>query len=353
MLYIAHDLTQRIEQAIQAAQADGSLPQFAIPPVKAARAARPGTGDYASPIALQLGHQLSLNPNQVADAILAHFPRPEYLAAVELRQGYINFRLAESWLQRQVDEILREGATFAPGTGHVGQRIQIECISANPTGPLTVGRIRGGIIGDTLARLLRAQGHQVELEYYYNNAGRQMQVLAESLRERYLERLGLPSAFPAEGYQGDYVRAIADELVTEQGNGRARMTDLQPFKEYAEARIMVMIRATLERINIRFDSYFNETSLYEDGSVWRTLDRLAEKGLTYSATRPLGSASDDEALLPKEAEASAAGPAIWLRTGSCAAQTRIGRWSNPTGNRPTGCRTSPTTSTSWNGASMR
>ena len=316
MFHIANDLAQRVEQAIRAAQAGGDLPPFTIPPVKAARATRPGTGDYACPAALQLGHQLGLNPGHVADAILAHYPSPAYVAAVEQRQGYINFRLATDWLQRQVDEILREGVILAPPGGRAGQRVQIECISANPTGPLTVGRIRGGILGDTLARLLRAQGYQVELEYYYNNAGRQMQVLAESLRARYLERLGLPSSFRADGYQGDYVYAIADRLVAEQGDGWTGAPDLRPFKDYAEVHIMAMIRAALARVNIRFDHFFNETWLYDDGSVWKTLDRLTEKGLTYSAMRPLGAAADDEATLSEEAEVARNGPAIWLKTGT-------------------------------------
>ena len=193
VLHIANDLARCVEQAIRTAQANGRLPAFDPAPVKVGRGNRPGAGDYACPVALQLGGRLGIPPGHIAEAILAHFPRPEYLSAVEQRQGYINFRLAERWLQRQVDVILREGVTVAERDSRAGQRIQVECISANPTGPLTVGRIRGGIIGDTLARLLRAQGHQVEMEYYYNNAGRQMQVLAESLRARYLERLGLPS----------------------------------------------------------------------------------------------------------------------------------------------------------------
>jgi arginyl-tRNA synthetase len=314
VLHIANDLALRTEQAIRATQASGQLPEFDAPPVKVSRANRPDVGDYACPVALQLGHQLAISPGPIAAAIIAHFPKPEYLSAIDQRQGYINFRLAENWLQRQVDEILRESATGAQGASRAGQRVQVECISANPTGPLTVGRIRGGIIGDTLARLLRAQGYQVELEYYYNNAGRQMQILAESLRSRYLERLGLPSSFPAEGYRGDYLYTIADELIAERGDGWAEVPDLQPFRNYAETRIMSMIRAALERINIRFDSYFNETWLYEDGAIWRTLDRLAEKGLVYEAARPLGNAGNDEAAMAEEAEATTAGPAVWLKT---------------------------------------
>lgn len=313
MLHIATDVARCVEHAIRTAQTDGRLPPFDPAPVKVGRGNKPGAGDYACPVALQLGGRLGIPPGHIAEAILAHFCRPEYLSAAEQRQGYINFRLDERWLQRQVDVILREGVTVAESGSRVGQRIQVECISANPTGPLTVGRIRGGIIGDTLARLLRAQGYEVELEYYYNNSGRQMQLLAESLRARYLERLGLPSSFPAEGYQGDYLYAIADELVAERGNGWVEIAELQPFKDYGETRIMGMIRAALERIHIRFDSHFSETWLYEDGSVTRTLDRLAEKGLVYSATQPLGNAGGEEGSADAEAETTA-GPAIWLKT---------------------------------------
>ncbi len=172
MFHIANDLTGWIEKAIQSAQADGSLPELALPSVKVTRPTRPRVGDYDCPVEPQVGHLLGISPQQVADAIIAHFPLPEYVSSVEQYHGYLNFRLAESWLQRQVDAILQQDATIGQDGQHIPKRIQIECISANPTRPLTVGRIRGGIIGDKLARLLRAQDQQVELEYCYNNAGR-------------------------------------------------------------------------------------------------------------------------------------------------------------------------------------
>ncbi|MEJ2151228.1 MAG: arginine--tRNA ligase, partial [Chloroflexota bacterium] len=157
------------------------------------------------------------------------------------------------------------------------------CVSANPTGPITVGRIRGGVMGDTLARLLRAAGYDVEMEYYFNNAGAQMRRLGLSLQARYLEKLGLPFEFPEDGYQGDYLYDIADLLIEEQGEALADEADSTPFKEFAEAKIFEMIRASLRRVNIKFDSFFNENSLYETGAVDQVIEGLREKGLVYDA----------------------------------------------------------------------
>src|SRR5439155_16234067 len=146
------------------------------------------------------------------------------------------------------------------------------------TGPLTVGHGRNAVIGDTLARLLAATGSAVEREYYFNKAGRQMTMLAESVRARYQELLGRRVEFPAEGYQGEYIRDIARELIETHGDG-LDAGSLDPFRDAAERAIFATIRATQERLGIVFDRYFNEDSLYGSGAIRATIEALEQRGL--------------------------------------------------------------------------
>lgn len=312
MIRIARDLAHRVEQAVRNAQAVGDLPPFDLPEIVVTRPRNPDHGDYATPAAMQLARPARLKPEAIAAIIVQHFPPAEYIGAMEQAGGFINFRLAEAWLQRLVDEIVEAGDRYAQMDDFAGKRAQVECVSANPTGPITVGRVRGGVMGDTLARLLRTMGYSVEMEYYFNNAGRQMRVLGESLKARYRERLGLPYEFPSDGYQGDYLYAIADALIAERGDA-LKDAGWEPFKEYAEACIFEMIKASLKRINIEFDSFFNENWLYEDGSVWRVLEQLRAKGLVYEALTPEKDEDLEDRPDAEELEATAGGPAIWVR----------------------------------------
>ena len=157
----------------------------------------------------------------------------------------------------------------------------VEFVSANPTGPLTLGHGRQGILGDCVARLFKAMGYETTREYYFNNAGRQMRVLGESVRARYLELLGRPAALPEDGYQGDYIREIAAELRDRHGESLAGEGHESVFRQAAEDGIFADIRRTLERFGIRFDVYSNEALLYTEGKVEATLEALRAAGLVY------------------------------------------------------------------------
>lgn len=316
MIRITRDLAQRVEQAIQSAQKAGDLPAFEIPTIKITPPAKPDHGDYASNAAMQLQGPANMQgrSRQIADALVKHFPPTNYLSAVEVAgPGFINFRLAVAWLQSQVDQILSEGSNVAQLDEFAGKRAQVECVSANPTGPLHVGRIRGGVIGDTMARLLKALGYDVQKEYYFNNAGLQMQMLGLSVRARYLERLNLPFEFPDKGYRGTYLYEIADALITERGDSLKDEQNWEPFKEYAETFLFDLIKLTLNRLRMHFDVYFNENSLYESGAVTETYKKLDSLGLTYSANKPETDEGFQGSDLAEEAAATATGPAIWLR----------------------------------------
>jgi arginyl-tRNA synthetase len=302
-------LADRIRAALVAAQSTGDLPAFELPPIiPVQRSSKPELGDYASPVAMQLARLARQKPLDIANTIAAHLDPPEYVAAVEVAPpGFLNIRLADEWVLAQVEAIIAAGDdVFALDMGR-GQRAQVECVSANPTGPITVGRTRGGVIGDTMANILRALGYTVELEYYFNNAGRQMQMLGRSLQARYLEALGLAFELPAEGYQGDYLIEVARELVDEHGDA-LKDESWETFKNLAETAIFAWIGASLDRIHIRFDVFFNENSLYEDNSVWEVLDKLEARGTIYRAVHRAGASADEIAQTPPDAK-----EAVWFR----------------------------------------
>jgi arginyl-tRNA synthetase len=186
-----------LETAIRTAQAMDELPEVELPPVALERLQRPEHGDLATPVALALAKPMRLAPRRIAEAIVARLPTDEMFAAVEIAgPGHINLRLSPVWLARQVDCVLGQGAAFADADVGAGRRAQVEFISANPTGPLTVGHGRNAVLGDTLANVLAAAGYTVTREYYFNDGGLQMKNLAESVRLRVLEEIGAEVEFP-------------------------------------------------------------------------------------------------------------------------------------------------------------
>ena len=180
-----------------------------------------------------------------------------------------------------IPAILSAGRDFGRSTAGAGRRVMVEFVSANPTGPLSIGHGRQAILGDAIARLLTATGHEVFREYYYNDAGRQMRVLGESTRARYLQLLGESAAFPEDGYQGEYIVDIARSLLLERGDSLKNHTEVTPFKEQAEQAIFRDISATLERMGIHFDNFYNEQSLYADGHLDSVVAELRDKGYVY------------------------------------------------------------------------
>jgi arginyl-tRNA synthetase len=299
-----------IRDAIQSAQAAGDLPAFDLPAtVPVQRSAKPELADYASPVAMQLAKLAGRKPFDIAQIIARHAAPADFVGSVEAAPpGFLNIRLAESWIEQQVEAIISAGKdVFALDIGH-GQRAQVECVSANPTGPITVGRTRGGVIGSTMANILTALGYAVEMEYYFNNAGRQMQMLGLSLRARYREALGLPADFPPEGYKGEYLIEVAQKLVADHEDA-LKDESWEVFKDRAEAAIFEWIERSLARVNIRFDVFFNENSLYQDDSVWKTLEILERRGHVYRAVQREGASDEEKAKAPADA-----GEAVWFRS---------------------------------------
>ncbi|MFA6283640.1 MAG: arginine--tRNA ligase [Desulfurivibrionaceae bacterium] len=242
-----------------------------------------GQGDLATNLAMVVAGKDKKNPRAVAAQLVEMLaPHTELLERVEIAgPGFVNCYLNKTVWQSVLPEVCAQDATF--GRSEIGQskKVLVEFVSANPTGPLSVGHGRQAVLGDAIASLLSATGHQVTREYYYNDAGRQMRVLGESTRARYLEALGQPFTFPEDGYQGQYIRDIAQELIDEQGDSLKDEPDVMPFKNKAERVIFDDINTTLHRLGIVFDNYYNEHSLYENGLVDDVVASLREKGLAY------------------------------------------------------------------------
>lgn len=240
-------------------------------------------GDVSTNVAMLLSKPLRKPPRAIAEELVNGLKYDaSFISAVEIAgPGFINFRFTDKWLVTQLEEALSEGVMFGKGSLLSGKKYQVEFVSANPTGPLTVGHGRNAVLGDTIARLYEWAGADVEREYYFNNAGRQMRVLGASVAARYQQLLGKKVELPEGGYEGEYIQDIAQHLVDSHGD--ALLGDLENliFKETAEKVIFDDISRTLERMNIKMDTYFNENDLYENGSIDDVLKRLDEKGLTY------------------------------------------------------------------------
>jgi arginyl-tRNA synthetase len=273
-------------------------------------------GDFASNAAMQLAKAAKRKPRDVAQAIIDALPPSEHVAKVEIAgPGFINFFLAPAAYHRELLRVLDEGGAYGRSSLGAGQRVIVEFVSANPTGPLHVGHGRHAAFGATLANLLDAAGYKVHREYYINDAGRQMDILAASVWLRYLECFGEQFPFPSNGYRGDYLHPIADKLVELAGRSLVRpaadvFRDLPPDAPVgdkdayidaviARAReligadgferafrialddILADIRQDLEEFGVRYDEWFSEGSLATDGAIDRALERLRRNGVVY------------------------------------------------------------------------
>ncbi len=240
-------------------------------------------GDLSTNIALKLGKKTHRSPREIAKEIIENLElEPAVIEKVEIAgPGFINFYFNSKFLVQIIKEILTKKENFGKLNIFKGKRALVEFVSANPTGPLTVGHGRNAVIGDTVANLLEWIGYDVIREYYFNDAGRQMKVLGDSLKLRYLQKLGRKVEFPEDYYQGDYITELAEELVKNYGNKFENESSEGFFKEKAKEVIFEDIKHTLEKIGIYFDNFYNEHSLYEDGKIKEVINKFKEINLTY------------------------------------------------------------------------
>lgn len=240
-------------------------------------------GDLTTNIAMISAKLARKNPRQFAEELIDKFELDSnYFSKVEIAgPGFINFWLTDNYFHQRLETIIKENSNFGKLNFGDHKKTQIEFVSANPTGPLTVGHGRGAVLGDTIANLLEWSGYDVTREYYFNNAGRQMRVLGDSVRLRYLELSGEDVDFPVDYYQGEYIKEIAQHLVDEFGDSLKEGKDENIFKQRAEDEIFDDIKKTLKRLKIEFDIFFNEKSLYDDGSIDDVVNEFRQKDLAY------------------------------------------------------------------------
>ncbi len=282
---VRDQLADLLRAALQAAQADQSLPEVSLPPIELARPKVAAHGDYSSNLAMILAKPAKIASLQIAQLIIAHLPPAEFVGKAEVAApGYINFTLAETWLARQVTMILVNGSTWANLRHGNDVRVQVEHGSANPTGPITVGSARNVVLGDTLANLLGAAGYDVQREYYVNDVGSQIRHFGESIFAQYAQALGQNEPFPEDGYQGAYIKDLAEEIVKERGEAFLKIDKAQAARALGQIGIDRMVESaqqTLLRVNIRYDRWFHEKSLYDSGLFDRVVELLRSKDLLY------------------------------------------------------------------------
>jgi arginyl-tRNA synthetase len=243
-------------------------------------------GDFATNVALVLAKRVGRPPREVAETLVRHLPDAPFVAAAEVAgPGFVNFRLTSVWLEDALREVVRAGESYGRAEPH-GRRVQVEFVSANPTGPLHIGHARNAALGDALARLFEAAGWIVEREYYFNDTGGQMDRFGASVEARYLQLLGRDAELPEDGYHGAYLTDLAQEILDQEGSDPADLPAQERFERLREEgakRVLAQIERTLDRFGVRFDSYLSERSLAERGEIEAAVERLRAAGAAYDA----------------------------------------------------------------------
>ena len=246
------------------------------------RPADPGHGDYASTVALKLARPLRKSPREIAEEIRSRVATGDGIAAVEVAgHGFINVRLDTSWLARQVDDIVSAGTDFGRLEALKGQRIQVEFVSANPTGPLTLGNARGGPLGDVLSSLLAFAGAAVTREYYVEDGGTQVKHFGESIAVRYRQLLGENAELSPDGYPADYVKDLAAQIKQRDGDRYRSLSLEEQGKIFAKIGIDWVVedaQRVMAKLGIRFDEWFRQSSFIESGYFQKTIDDLRRMG---------------------------------------------------------------------------
>lgn len=276
-------MEQYLQDEIRKALLTFDLDKDQIPEIKIETPRDPDHGDAATNVAMLLAKPLRKNPRKIAEELVEALQTdPKKISEITIAgPGFINFRFSDEYLAVALKDLIDQKENFGKSDANVGIKSLVEFVSANPTGPLTVGHGRNAVLGNTVARLLEWTGAEVDREYYFNNAGRQMRVLGQSVQARYLQELGKEAEFPEGGYEGGYIKEIAKQLIDEAGDSLVDEADETVFKAKAEAAIFGEIQATLERMNIKMDSFFNERTLYENGSIDKVVQDLRDKNLAY------------------------------------------------------------------------
>lgn len=256
------------------------------PEVEITRPRQKGFGDFSTNVALALAPRVGRPAREVAEAIVPHLPADDLIERAEVAgPGFINLFVRDDWLYDGLRQAVESGPRYGWAEPD-GRSVQVEFVSANPTGPLHIGHARNAALGDALGRVLEAAGRKVEREYYFNDAGGQMDRFGASVEARYLQVVGLDAEVPEDGYHGEYLVEIARDIVKEFGDALAGLPPSERFtrlREEGVRRVLDGIRATLDRFGVRFDTYISERELAESGQIAAAVERLRAAGHVYEA----------------------------------------------------------------------
>lgn len=279
-------LRESIVAACQKTMTEGKLPELELPDFVIETPKNEGNGDFSTNLAMQLTRLAKSNPRAIAQAIVDGIDCPSLIARIDIAgPGFINFYLVDEWMNAVLPAIQEEDADYGKSDAGKGERVQIEFVSANPTGLLHMGNARGGALGDVLAAVMNAAGYECDKEYYINDAGNQVENLAKSVEARYFELLGRDDyAIPEDGYQGEDIITTAKRLLEEKGEvyvDMDRAQRLEEMKQFALKEKVAGIAQGLEHFGVEYDRWFSEQSLHDAGDVKEVVDILDEKGYVY------------------------------------------------------------------------
>ena len=281
-------IDELLNTACQRAVAAGDFPEGAAlrGSVEIPKDAR--NGDYAANHAMAGAKAFRMPPRKIAETLLQHLDLTEsYFASAEIAgPGFLNFRVSPRWYGAVLAAVRAEGANYGRAAVRTGEKVMVEFVSANPTGPMTIGNARGGVLGDTLSTVLDMAGADVYREFYVNDAGNQVDKFGRSIEARYLQQLRGEDAveFPEDGYHGDDIRELAAEIIARDGDKYLSVPEeerREAFERYGLPKNIALMREHLERYRIRFDNWFLESSLHESGYVAETVELLTQHGHTY------------------------------------------------------------------------
>ncbi|HZQ99727.1 MAG TPA: arginine--tRNA ligase [Chloroflexota bacterium] len=279
---IKHEIAELLGRAGQAAQDAGDLPAIALGTVPVERTSDPRRGDYASSIAMRLARSAGMPPLAIAQRLVRHLPPEAAIARVDVAPpGFINFGLSPSWLQSQVDAIVQQGDDFGRVDVGRGQSVQVEFVSANPTGFLNAANGRAGALGDALANVLDFANYRVEREYYVNDAGRQINAFYASVLARYKQAFGRAAEVPSDGYHGVDITTMAERIKAEHGDRFIEMPESEAVGAIGPIALGIVldaVRTDLELLGVRYDRWYSERSLHQAGLVEQMIASLRERG---------------------------------------------------------------------------
>jgi len=284
---IRREIKSLIEKSIKELQKEGKLPNFEVPEIKVEQPEEKAHGDYSTNVAMAIAKTLKQNPVEIAEKLKYRIQgiKCKILEKVEVVvPGFINFFIAKEYLQGQVKEILKQKEKFGELKIGKGKKVDIEFVSANPTGPLHLGHGRGAFWGDAFSNVLEKAGYKVTREYFVNDYGKQILLLGKSIDARYREILGEQAEINEDFYKGEYVKEIANEIIEESKDKYLKMSENDRVKTFTEIGLKKMLKEAMElldKIGVKYDVWFSERRLYEKGLVKKATELLKKKGFTY------------------------------------------------------------------------